>query len=100
MKVASTFLSEGRSVAVGESLLVFLLAFIDNGAIDNTNADVPTRAVWVDLATRTNVPIRCVYFTAPAKLCEHSELFSHLFPIEYFVRPEQYFYMLCHGLVL
>ncbi|KAL9119120.1 MAG: hypothetical protein Q9187_004323 [Circinaria calcarea] len=42
-------------------------------AIDNTNADVDTRAVWVQLAQRLGLPIRCLYFTAPIKLCEHND---------------------------
>lgn len=41
--------------------------------IDNTNADKDTRAIWVKLAARLNVPIRLVHFTAPAKLCEHND---------------------------
>jgi len=42
-------------------------------ATDNTNADPETRAVWVQLAQKFNIPIRCIYFTAPAKLCEHND---------------------------
>ncbi|OJD33593.1 polynucleotide kinase 3 phosphatase [Diplodia corticola] len=42
-------------------------------AIDNTNADPDTRAHWVRLAEKHNVPIRCVLFTATAKLCEHND---------------------------
>ena len=41
--------------------------------IDNTNADRETRAVWVELAQKYRVPIRCVHFTAPNKLCEHND---------------------------
>ncbi|KAM0689573.1 hypothetical protein Q7P36_010444 [Cladosporium allicinum] len=41
--------------------------------VDNTNADKDTRAVWVGLAAKLNVPIRLVHFTAPAKLCEHND---------------------------
>ena len=40
---------------------------------DNTNADIDTRAVWIQLAKKFRIPIRCVYFTAPAKLCEHND---------------------------
>jgi bifunctional polynucleotide phosphatase/kinase len=40
---------------------------------DNTNADPETRAYWVQLAKKLNVPIRCVLFTASAKLCEHND---------------------------
>ena len=40
---------------------------------DNTNADPQTRAVWIALAREMDVPIRCVYFTAPSSLCEHND---------------------------
>ncbi|KAL8934699.1 MAG: hypothetical protein Q9211_005093 [Gyalolechia sp. 1 TL-2023] len=42
-------------------------------ATDNTNADRESRAVWVQLAQKFNVPIRCVHFTASSKLCEHND---------------------------
>ncbi|GAB7330138.1 hypothetical protein MBLNU13_g01816t1 [Cladosporium sp. NU13] len=42
-------------------------------AVDNTNADKETRAIWVKLAAKLNVPIRLVHFTAPPKLCEHND---------------------------
>ena len=41
--------------------------------LDNTNADLETRAVWTRLAQKFGVPVRCVYFNAPAKLCEHND---------------------------
>ncbi|KAK5110111.1 hypothetical protein LTR62_006245 [Meristemomyces frigidus] len=41
--------------------------------VDNTNADIETRAAWVGLARKMKVPIRLVYFTASAKLCEHND---------------------------
>ncbi|KAI4242256.1 MAG: hypothetical protein L6R40_004127 [Gallowayella cf. fulva] len=56
IKVASNCLLEGIPVVV-----------------DNTNADRETRAIWVQLAKKFDVPIRCVHFTAPAKLCEHND---------------------------
>ena len=40
---------------------------------DNTNADAETRAVWIALAHKLTVPIRCVHLTTPAKLCEHND---------------------------
>ncbi|KAL8697374.1 MAG: hypothetical protein Q9201_007155 [Fulgogasparrea decipioides] len=40
---------------------------------DNTNADGETRAIWIQLGRKFNVPVRCVYFTAPPKLCEHND---------------------------
>jgi predicted kinase len=45
---------------------------------DNTNADSKTRAVWVKLAQKLKVPIRCVLFTASVKLCEHNDTFRAL----------------------
>ncbi|KAL4944251.1 hypothetical protein BDV06DRAFT_187943 [Aspergillus oleicola] len=41
-------------------------------AIDNTNADVATRAEWIEAAKELNVPIRCVYFSASPALCKHN----------------------------
>ncbi|KAK1908399.1 hypothetical protein P3342_009248 [Pyrenophora teres f. teres] len=49
-----------------------------SAVIDNTNADPDTRAVWITLAHKLNVPIRCVLFTAPPKLCEHNDAFRAL----------------------
>ncbi|EOA81178.1 uncharacterized protein SETTUDRAFT_100378 [Exserohilum turcica Et28A] len=46
--------------------------------IDNTNADAATRGVWVALAQKLQVPVRCVLFTASAKLCEHNDAFRAL----------------------
>ncbi|KAK4993064.1 DNA kinase/phosphatase Pnk1 [Elasticomyces elasticus] len=56
LKFASEHLSRGESVVV-----------------DNTNADAETRAQWVKLAKQFDVPIRCILFTAEAKLCEHND---------------------------
>ncbi|MCJ1395936.1 hypothetical protein MMC18_008822 [Xylographa bjoerkii] len=56
LKVAFDYLSSGKSVAV-----------------DNTNADPDTRACWVELAHKVGVPVRCVFFSAPTKLCEHND---------------------------
>lgn len=39
---------------------------------DNTNADPETRAFWVTLAKDASVPIRCIYFSTPAKICRHN----------------------------
>ncbi|KAL8983218.1 MAG: hypothetical protein Q9177_005038, partial [Variospora cf. flavescens] len=60
LTAATNFLAERTSVAVGE-------------LADNTNADQDVRAVWVQLAQRFKVPIRCVHFTASTKLCEHND---------------------------
>ena len=48
----------------------FILTY---AATDNTNADPETRAVWIALGQKHQVPIRCVHFTTPAKLCEHND---------------------------
>jgi bifunctional polynucleotide phosphatase/kinase len=56
MKVATQHVEEGRSVVV-----------------DNTNADIETRAAWIALAKNLKVPVRLVHFTASAKLCEHND---------------------------
>ncbi|KAK4549749.1 hypothetical protein LTR36_005050 [Oleoguttula mirabilis] len=51
-------------------------AIVEDGrsvAVDNTNADIDTRAAWVKLAGKLKVPIRLVHFTASAKLCEHND---------------------------
>ncbi|KAF1960144.1 PNK3P-domain-containing protein [Byssothecium circinans] len=57
LKAAATLLEEKTSVVV-----------------DNTNADEATRADWTALAKKMNVPVRCILFTAPAKLCEHNDI--------------------------
>lgn len=56
MKVAAEYVEQRKSVVV-----------------DNTNADIETRAAWVAFAKRTRVPIRLVHFTASAKLCQHND---------------------------
>lgn len=55
-KVATQLLNDKQSVVV-----------------DNTNADVETRAAWIALAAKLGVPCRLVHFTAPPKLCEHND---------------------------
>lgn len=56
MKVASEFIEEKDSVVV-----------------DNTNADIETRASWLALGKKLAVPTRLVHFTASTKLCEHND---------------------------
>ena len=56
VKVATEHLKSGTSVAV-----------------DNTNADVATRKIWLDLGAKVGVPVRCVWFTAPSSLCQHND---------------------------
>ncbi|KYK54290.1 DNA kinase/phosphatase Pnk1 [Drechmeria coniospora] len=57
VKVAKELLASGRSIAV-----------------DNTNADAETRAIWIDLAAQATVPIRCLWFRTPMALCEHNDV--------------------------
>lgn len=77
MQVAKEHLAVGTSIAVG--MLPVLLHFVHpNSSLpttgpDNTNADRETRAVWVKVAQALQIPLRCVYFTAPPKLCEHND---------------------------
>ncbi|KAK1992035.1 polynucleotide kinase 3 phosphatase [Colletotrichum falcatum] len=50
--------------------------FLDDGqsiAIDNTNASPDIRAVWVELAEKQKVPVRCVWFKTPLHICEHND---------------------------
>jgi hypothetical protein len=86
IKAAAVLLEQGTSVVVGKSYHVISeprspAACMDKEKskltrgtrLDNTNADPGTRAVWVNLAKETNVPIRCIHFTAGAKVCEHND---------------------------
>ncbi|KAJ9656194.1 DNA kinase/phosphatase Pnk1 [Neophaeococcomyces mojaviensis] len=57
IKVARQLLGAGSSVVV-----------------DNTNRDREARKYWVDVARDTKVPIRCIYFNASARLCEHNDV--------------------------
>ncbi|KAK2594372.1 DNA kinase/phosphatase Pnk1 [Conoideocrella luteorostrata] len=50
-----------------------LLADGSSVAIDNTNADTDTRALWVEVAKKATVPIRCVWFRTPLYICEHND---------------------------
>lgn len=56
IKVAAECLADGRSVA-----------------IDNTNPDPEARAVWVRIAQKAGVPVRCVWFKTPLAVCEHND---------------------------
>ncbi|KAJ9132238.1 Polynucleotide kinase 3 phosphatase [Pleurostoma richardsiae] len=55
-KVANEYLQRGDSVAV-----------------DNTNPDADTRAQWIELAAKNNVPIKCLWFNTPVPLAEHND---------------------------
>jgi bifunctional polynucleotide phosphatase/kinase len=63
LKVAREQLNAGNSVA-----------------IDNTNADIDTRAHWLRLAEEFGIPVRCVHFTATPRLCEHNDCVRALNP--------------------
>jgi bifunctional polynucleotide phosphatase/kinase len=41
--------------------------------LDNTNADPDTRTIWVELAKKFGISIRCVWFKTPIALCEHND---------------------------
>ena len=56
LKVAREHLNAGKSVAV-----------------DNTNADVETRAHWIRMAQDFKIPIRCIHFATPPRVCEHND---------------------------
>lgn len=76
VKVASGMLAESKSVAIGTlpaNLRSGKLEGLILEHLDNTNADEESRAVWVQLAHKFAVPIRCVHFPAPAKLCQHND---------------------------
>lgn len=47
---------------------------------DNTNADIETRAHWVEVAKSFNIPIRCILFTASSRLAEHNDAVRALNP--------------------
>lgn len=64
MKTATTTIQEDKKSVV----------------VDNTNADVETRAAWIGLAAKLKVPIRLVHFTASTKLCEHNDTVRALCP--------------------
>ncbi|KAM0548173.1 hypothetical protein ACHAPJ_009971 [Fusarium lateritium] len=40
--------------------------------IDNTNADPETRTIWVELAKKFGIAIRCVWFKTSLQVCEHN----------------------------
>lgn len=50
-----------------------ILAVLSQATPDNTNPDLETRAVWIRLAQKFGVPVRCVHLKTPAKLCEHND---------------------------
>ncbi|KAG0227052.1 hypothetical protein BGW42_003177 [Actinomortierella wolfii] len=43
--------------------------------VDNTNADVATRALYIAIAKKYNCPVRCFLFTASRELVNHNNYF-------------------------
>ena len=43
--------------------------------IDNTNRNRATRALYVALANKLNVPIRCFHFNTPIELARHNNVY-------------------------
>lgn len=76
VKVASDFLAQGIAVAIGKKFFCFPCLIVRRRlwliATDNTNGDLDTRALWIRLSQNFGLPIRCVFFSAPPKLCEHN----------------------------
>lgn len=76
VKVASDFLAQGKAVAIGTKICCFPCLIVRRRlwliATDNTNSDLDTRASWIRLSQKFGLPIRCVFFSAPPKLCEHN----------------------------
>ncbi|KJR83120.1 bifunctional polynucleotide phosphatase/kinase [Sporothrix schenckii 1099-18] len=59
-----------------EKCLKAAAAHLQGGAsvvVDNTNPDPATRALWVDLAKKAGVAVRCVWFTTSPATCEHND---------------------------
>ncbi|XAO22135.1 polynucleotide kinase 3'-phosphatase [Cryptococcus bacillisporus CA1280] len=48
--------------------------------IDNTNRNRETRAYWVSLASKLNVPIRLFHFLCPPELAKHNNLYRAYYP--------------------
>ncbi|OXC68513.1 polynucleotide kinase 3'-phosphatase [Cryptococcus neoformans] len=48
--------------------------------IDNTNRNRETRAYWVALASKLNVPIRLFHFLCPSELAKHNNLYRAYYP--------------------
>lgn len=73
--MAREFLEDGKSVAVGSSAPCVQIRTLNTDCAnpDNTNADIKAREYWTKLAESLKIPVRCVHFTAPSKLCEHND---------------------------
>lgn len=42
--------------------------------LDNTNADTDVRKLWINLAKKLDVPIRCIHFKTPMDVCQHNNV--------------------------
>ncbi|OLL26810.1 Bifunctional polynucleotide phosphatase/kinase [Neolecta irregularis DAH-3] len=51
-------------------------------AIDNTNVDQSTRAVWIKLARTFNVPIRCIHLITSEPIARHNNLYRALSKVD------------------
>ncbi|PFH59786.1 hypothetical protein XA68_11894 [Ophiocordyceps unilateralis] len=57
-----------------------LIAEGSSVVVDNTNADPDTRSIWVELAKKADIPIRCLWFKTPMHVCEHNDAVRALNP--------------------
>ena len=78
VQAAAAFLQDGLSVAIGELLSPLLLhdgprLKLYSHMLDNTNPDPTTRALWVDLAKKHGVAVRCVWFQTDQAICLHND---------------------------
>ncbi|TGZ80341.1 polynucleotide kinase 3'-phosphatase [Ascodesmis nigricans] len=61
--------SRGKCITQTKKLLAEGMSVV----VDNTNADVKTRAIWIELAEKHNLKPRCVYFATPPEICLHND---------------------------
>lgn len=71
--MARQMLTEKNSVVIGLYRCMILIPVHTNTLKDNTNADIDVRRHWISLAKEFSIPIRCIVFRTPAKLCEHND---------------------------
>lgn len=50
--------------------------------VDNTNRNRATRAIWVALASKLNIPIRVFHFNTPIELAKHNNVYRACFAPE------------------
>ncbi|KAI8340235.1 polynucleotide kinase 3 phosphatase-domain-containing protein [Chlamydoabsidia padenii] len=46
--------------------------------VDNTNSNIDTRAEYLKIAKKHDVPVRCFYFVADEHLCRHNNYYRHI----------------------